>query len=159
MDIDESLEVPVRFSIRVAWALALFILVIAGGCWGGGRTNQAQEISTLKPLAVYYGKYVSQHGGRPPPSEAEFKAFVKDPKNAESLKLEFQITNVDDMFISPRDHEPYVVIYGKISTAGGAPVVAYEKTGVEGKRFVVNGLGSVEEVDEAKFRNMVPDTP
>jgi hypothetical protein len=158
MDIDESLEVPVRFSIRDAWAMALLILVIAGGCRGGGRSNQAQETSTLKPLAVFYGSYISQHGGKRPASEEEFKAFIKDPKNAGQLKL-FQITNVDDLFISPRDREPYVVIYGKTSSAGGPPVVAYEKTGVEGKRFVVNALGGVEEVDEAKFRSMVPSAP
>lgn len=146
--------------IRVAWAVPPLLLFFStGGCSDPGRSNQAEESSSLKPLAAFYGKFVNQHGGKTPRSEAEFKAFLKEPKNAESLRLEFQVADVDAMFISPRDQQPYVVIYGAMPDLpgpGGAPVVAHEKTGVEGKRFVASALGAVEEVDEARFRGMVP---
>jgi hypothetical protein len=150
----------VPIPIRVAGAVPLLLLFFsAGGCSDPGRSNQAEESSSLKPLAAFYGKFVNQHGGKPPGNEAELKAFLKEPKNAESLRLEFKVADVDAMFISPRDNQPYVVIYGTLSGPpgpGGAPVIAHEKTGVEGKRFVASALGAVEEVDEARFRGMVP---
>jgi len=139
-----------------------FVLIGAlVGCGGGrGRNNQAQEVSPLKPIATFYGNYVNQHQGRPPPSEAEFKAFLQQPDNSKRLQAEFpQVTDVDKLLISPRDNQPYVIFYGAIakgSGPGGGPVVAYEKVGVSGKRFVVGSMGSVEEIDEATFRKMVP---
>jgi hypothetical protein len=145
--------------IRIPSTVVLLVLFLSGGCSGPGRSNQAEESSSLKPLATFYGKFVNQHRGNPPGSEAEFKAFLKEPKNAESLRLEFQVADVDAMFVSPRDHQPYAVIYGslpRLPGPGGAPVVAHEKTGIEGKRFVASALGAVEEVDETKFRGMVP---
>ena len=42
---------------------------------------------------------------------------------------------------------------------GGAPVIAYEQEGVGGKRFVASSLAAIEEVDEARFRELVPNAP
>lgn len=140
--------------------IAVVLLGAVAGCGGGGRSNQEQEASPLKPIAKFYGDYVNQHQGRPPRGEAEFKAFLKESKNAEVLKAEFKFTDIDKLLISPRDNKPYVIYYGKMSTStgpGGAPVVAYEKEGSGGKRFVASALGAVEEVDEARFRKMIPD--
>lgn len=145
--------------IRIPCLIALLVVFLTGGCSDPGRPNQAEESSSLKPLATFYGKFVNQHGGKAPGSEAEFKAFLKEPKNAESLRLEFQVADIDAMFVSPRDNQPYVVTYGTLAGPpgpGGAPVVAHEKTGVEGRRFVASALGAVEDVDEARFRAMVP---
>ncbi|MGI8978148.1 MAG: hypothetical protein ACR2FY_02870 [Pirellulaceae bacterium] len=138
--------------------LALFCAV--SGCGGRGRSNQQLEASPLKPLVKFYGDYVNQHQGRPPAGEAEFKAFLKESKNADWLKAEFKIADIDKLLISPRDNKPYVIYYGTKSKnigPGGASVVAYEKEGLGGKRFVASALGAVEEVDEAAFRKMVPD--
>jgi hypothetical protein len=140
--------------------VAIFLLCVVGGCGDRGRSNEAQEASPLKPIAKFYGDYFNQHQGRAPSGEAEFKAFLLEPKNAESLKSEFQITDIDKLLISPRDNQPYVIYYGAMSKTtgpGGAPIVAYEKEGLDGKRFVASALGAVEECDEASFRKMVPD--
>ena len=148
-------------NFRLQGAFALFLLTFLAGCSGSqGRPNQAEEASSLKPIAMYYGEYVRQHRGQPPASEAEFKAFLKDPKVADRLKEEFEITDIDKMLVSPRDNKPYFIYYGtmsKNSGPGGAPVVGYEQVGAEGKRFVASGLPAVVEVDEAEFRKMIPD--
>jgi hypothetical protein len=39
------------------------------------------------------------------------------------------------------------------------PVIAYERTGDGGDRFVAFASGGVEEVDEDRFRQLVPDAP
>lgn len=138
--------------------MALALLCAVSGCGGGGGPNQ--ETSPLKPIAKLYGDYINQHQGRPPRGEAEFKAFLRESKNASRLQAEFKITDIDKLLISPRDNQPYSISYGAISRnagPGGAPVVAYEKMGSGGKRFVVSALEAVEEVDDAAFRRMVPD--
>jgi len=65
------------------------------------------------------------------------------------------------MFVSSRYKKPYMVIYGPTSGEGpaGQPVIAYEQEGMNGKRFVASKMGAVEEVDEARFRKMVPSVP
>jgi hypothetical protein len=150
----------VQDSISFQGAVALALLCVVAGCGDPGRSNKAEQESALKPIAKFYGDYVRQHRGKPPADEAEFKAFLKEAKNADMLKAEFQITDIDKMLISPRDNKPFIIFYGTLSTfqgPGGAPVVGYEKEGVEGKRFVGSAVGAVEEVDEKRFRQMIPD--
>lgn len=145
-----------RFAPFVWLPMVLATLSLTAGC--GNPDKVAQESSNLKPLVVMYGQFIGQHRGKPPADEAEFKAFLKkvDPERLKS----FQVTDVDSMFISTRDKQPYVVRYGKVEgPAGpaGLPVVAYEQTGVGGKRYVASSVGAIQEVDEETFRKMVPD--
>lgn len=140
--------------------MALALLCAIAGCGNPGRTNKQEEESSLKPLAKFYGDFVNQHRGKPPADEDEFKTFLKEASNTNLLKAEFQITDIDKLFISPRDNQPYVIYYKTISQSqgpGGAPVVAYEKTGVNGKRFVASVLGGVVQLDDSAFSSMVKD--
>lgn len=144
------------------WPSPLFVLIattvslLTAGC-GSNAHKVEQETSNLKPLMVLYGRYIGQHRGQPPPNETAFKEFIKSVGLAE---LPGGAKDVDSLFISTRDNQPYVIIYGppKGGTGpGGQPVVAYEQTGVSGHRFVASLLGAVEEVDDTKFRQLVPD--
>jgi len=144
-----------------AWGLGLVALLVVGAVSGcGGAQRKAREISesNLKPLAILYGQYISRNRGRPPPNEAEFRAFIKSlpPERLAALTAN---RDADSLFISPRDQKPYVVVYGGAKGPpgpGGAPVVAYEQEGSRGKRFVASSMGAIDEVDEATFRQMVP---
>lgn len=128
------------------------------GCGGTQTASQATEESGLKPLAVFYGRFIAQHRGQPPKDEAEFRQFL-GTVGAEEL-ASFNVQNIDQIMTSSRDNQPYVVLYGAptgpAKGPGGAPVIAYEKQGVGGKRFVASNLGGVEEVDEARFKELVP---
>jgi len=125
------------------------------------NTEAVQEqASTIKPLAVLYGKYIGEHRGQPPASEAEFKAYVQ--ANGKPILDANKISDADSLFTSSRDHQPYVILYGPLKGPpgpAGQPVFAYEKVGVNGKRYVASSLGAVEEVDDAKFKELVPAAP
>ncbi len=142
--------------VRGRWMLGLVVAaLLAAGCTQQTQSKKQQE-SRLKPLSMLYGQYMGQHRGQPPQSEAEFKKFVESQK---SFLNQFGITDPATLFISERDGQPYVVIYGKPkgpAALAGKPVIAYEKVGVGGKRFVASELGAVEEVDEARFKELVP---
>jgi len=150
----------VRKLLSLKTTCAALLLCAVSGCYDRGRSNKAEQESPLKPIAIFYGDFLNQHQGKPPASEAEFKAFLKEAKNADRLKESFKITDIDKLLISPRDNQPYVIAYGTMSSSqgpGGAPVVVYEKEGLKGKRFVASALGGVVEVDEAEFRKMIPN--
>lgn len=127
------------------------------GCSPGGRASAPMQESPLKPLGLLYGQFMGQNQGRPPASEEEFKVFIRE--RGMGMLKQFNVPDVDSLFISPRDKQPYVVVYGEPKgppALAGQPVIAYERVGVGGKRWVANSLGTVEEVDEARFRELVP---
>jgi len=139
----------------------LLVCAFLVGC-GSHQANLEQEQSSLKPLATLYGRFIGQHGGQPPADEAQFKEFINS--GGKDLLDTFNVGGADELFVSSRDGKPYVVLYGPEATKGppgpaGSPVVAYEQEGVGGKRFVASSMGAVEEVDEARFQQLVPGAP
>lgn len=112
----------------------------------------------MKPLVVFYGRFIAAHRGQPPASEEEFKAFLKT-MSPEALRS-FNVSDTETLFVSTRDQKPYVVKYGKATGPagpGGVPVIAYEQEGVGGRRYIATSVGAVQEVDETEFRKLVPD--
>jgi hypothetical protein len=142
----------------VCGAVILAFCALPLGC-GGDSGGEEQQKSNLKPLALLYGQYTGQHQGQPPADEAQFKEYVR----SQSTMLEsFQVTDPENLFVSSRDGKPYVIKYGAADGPpgpGGYPVIAYEQEGVGGKRFVASSVGAVDEVDEAKFKELVPGAP
>jgi hypothetical protein len=147
--------------MAVGWiGVAAGLVVLASGCGSHSQSaDQMKQVPGLKQLALFYGFHVREHQGKPPADEAAFKAYIKSLP-AERLQ-QFKIENIDSMFVSPRDSKPYVVMYGgKAGSSrrpGAAVPVAWEQEGKGGKRFVVDSLGKLEEVDEATFKKMVPN--
>jgi hypothetical protein len=145
------------FSWRLtAVCLAALACMTAAGC-NSGRESKHREQSELKKLVMVYGRFLAQHRGQPPANEAEFKKFVESLRPADLAS--FGIDEVSRLFVSNRDGKPYVVIYGQAkgpSGPGGSPVIAYEQEGKGGRRWVATVVGAVEEVDEARFGQLVP---
>jgi hypothetical protein len=92
--------------------------------------------------------------------EESFKRFVNsfDAETLERIKGASGVASVDELFISERDGQPYVIFFGRPPAGVAADLVAYERAGVDGKRFVGYGLGVVEEVDEQRFNELVPSS-
>jgi hypothetical protein len=132
----------------------LVVCALLNGCGVGHRASQEREQSNLKPLAVFYGQFIGQHRGQPPANEKEFKEFIRS-LGAKQV-AGFDVSDVDSLFISSRDQKPYVVLYGKNAPLGKDRVVAYEQEGKGGKRFLATDVGNIQEVDEARFKEMVP---
>ena len=142
--------------IRVCFAILMSVSCVGLGCRNANQPAAPVE-SNLKILAVLFGRYLSQHQGRTPPDAVAFKKFVSElrPEELQMLK----VTDVEKMFVSPRDGQPYVVRYGtKLPPPGpqGASIVAYEQTGVSGRRYVAYATAGTAEIDEATFRQLVP---
>ena len=65
---------------------------------------------------------------------------------------------LDAAFVSERDQEPLVVLYGLTITqitATSAPLLVHEKTGKNGKRLVAFANGKAELADEARLQELL----
>ena len=148
-----------RFSLTIQWRFAVLFsfCVVAAGCQGKTAGELAPVESNVKNIAIFYGRYMSQNRGRTPPDEATLKKFIASHPATELAAL--KATDVDQLFVSPRDKQPYVVRYGATlppPSPTGSPVIAYEKDGVGGRRFVAFANAGVEELDDARFQQLVP---
>src|SRR5262249_23603225 len=105
----------------------------------------------------------AKNKGQSPPDAAALKKFVKtlDKERLEALGVD--PSNLDSLFISPRDKQEYVVRKkppqkGVPDPMAPATVVLYEQTGDgSGRRYVAYENVRVEEVDADKFKQLVPE--
>lgn len=140
---------PISMLFVLGLAVSLFL-----GCTGSSQQAQKQT-SHLRTLLSMFNSAASQMG-RPPKSEEELKGFIQE-KGAKVLER-LEIAGVDELFLSERDGQPFVVLYGRKPQGVRRDVVAYEQTGVDGIRHVGFDLGMIEDVDEEKFRELVPES-
>lgn len=92
-----------------------------------------------------------------PANETEFKKYIQGLKPDAMQALGIDQAQLDTHFVSPRDEKPYKFLY-KVRPGDPTkpPVIAYEQVGSGGKREVAFLNGKVEEVDEARFKELVP---
>ena len=148
-----------RSRLTASWRFGVlcFFSVVAAGCQSKAPGELEPVEANVKNIAIFYGRFVSQNRGRTPPNEESLKKFIASHPATELAAL--KITDVGQLFVSPRDKQPYVVRYGAVlppPSPTGSPVVAYEKEGVGGRRFVAFANAGVEELDADRFRQLVP---
>ena len=145
--------------MQLRWSLigALIFTVVVGCSSAEKKQSLQREASHLHWLLRLYT--FARQKGKSPNSEQEFKQFIGsiDPAMADRTRAGANITSTDELFISERDGQPYTVFYGTRPKGVGNDVLAFEQKGVGGKRYVGYGLGFVEEVDEQRFSELVPE--
>ena len=132
-------------------ALGLLLVFIAG-C---GKSQVATDLKALNKTSIdrirnAYYLYMEEHGFRGPKDEQTLRKFLTSENAGVQLKLDrmgIDREDIDKLFISERDGEPFTIRYGLKGVADHA--IAFEKTGVEGKRFVA--LGKPVECDETEY--------
>ena len=136
----------------IAW-FALFALSLAGCSDDALKSPTALKLTGL--ANAYLDHVVGANG-----SPADEKAFKKHLHGLRpSVQYDYHINpdNLDDFFISERDKEPLVVIYGKgVGKISGNSkhVIAHEKTGKNGKKLVVFTSTKVDVVSDAELEQL-----
>lgn len=104
----------------------------------------------LDRLLEFYRRHLDEKK-KPPQDEKALKEYIRalpaDQKQGFGMP-----ENVDDLFVGPRDNQPYVVRYRlKFEPGGATEAVAWESSATNGSRFVALTTGYVQEYDEATF--------
>jgi hypothetical protein len=127
------------------------------GCGGSNGPPGSQELDTYAPraLAVFYGEFSTENGGRAPKDETEFREFLA----TRSDRMAEGGLDIERVMTSPRSNQPWVVAYGSAGPLqlDGRSLVAYEPTAVDGQRLVVNVRGGLEKIEDSKFSSVAVD--
>ncbi len=117
--------------------------------------SQANK-TNIQRLRNLYVMYQMKNKFQGPKDEAEFKEFIKAADVSILEPMGVDPAKVDELFISERDNEPFVVKYGVPTTPRGStdPVI-FEKTGVGGKKMVAFLNMSEREVDDTEYQQLL----
>jgi hypothetical protein len=97
------------------------------------------------------------HKGGGPADESALKKHMQSQIDYMLRGYGLDPKNLDAAFVSDRDHEPLVILYGlKTATISGdsKQVIAHEKTGTNGRRLVVFMSTKVDYVHEAELEKL-----
>jgi hypothetical protein len=128
-------------------------VVLVGGCRPHQEPvpmSEAQNLTDISALAV---DFHSHHGFFPQNAE-QLKTWAQQLNQQQLTRLGIQ-GSVEELFVSPRDHQPYEFFPIPRHVGYDSPLLAYEKTGVSGVRLVVGPSGTVEEMNEEKFQQQL----
>lgn len=130
-------------------------VILAAGCSSAKDAEVVTPDGTatqgrLTAIAWLYGLHVELKQ-RSPANYEELRVFAETLPAAHGGPSGL----AEPYLISPRDKKPLVIRYGLKPGLDGQ-VLAHEQEGVNGRRFVVlGGSARVEQVDDARFRELV----
>lgn len=132
-------------NIKILLLLSIFGFI---GC-GGEKIEPLTTDPTVIALDKIGGAYI--RGTPPPKTKADLLAIFKLSSFPKEL------------LISPNDGQEFIIVYDvelkglKVSGAQ-LPVVAFEKSGKDGKRYALRGMNTVVQLTEAQLKSSVfPD--
>ncbi len=121
---------------RTSWLLCVCLIILTlSGCESKRKMTEIYS-TNMKKLHACYSMYMEHHSYIGPKNEEVFKKYLKNDRTAVFLLKRIEVTpeDVDGLFISERDGEPFEVRYGLKGEADHA--VVFEKTGVDGERLI-----------------------
>jgi hypothetical protein len=140
-------------STRELLLLAPIAAALLVGC-GSSVGSAPKGVSHVGAISALYFKAASVLG-RNPADEQEFKTAIGQGEMDVNV---LGVSSVDELFLSDRDGQPLVILYGP-RPKNSQGVIAYEQTGKDGVRLVGTSNGQVIEADAAQFAKLVPAAP
>jgi hypothetical protein len=154
----------IRWGRRYGFVVVALAALCGGGC---GTQSPDQEIKSIiksindsngKRLANLYSMYQQRHEFKGPPDEAAFKKFIAAVSPAQLEAMGISTGDVDKLFVSERDGQPFEVRYAASRSpgVGGHQAVVFESKGAGGKVAVfMTGpkVVQADAADVAAFRN------
>ena len=155
-----TLPTVVRWSRAIAKCAAICMLALTAvlptltGCSGHAASAGGAD-PNLTVLTKIYVDHMNAHQGSPPKDVAAFKAYIRQ-HGAHRLKG-VDMNELDVLFVSTRDNQPLVFIYGiNADPRRRSSVIGYEQSAVDGKRTVGYRHGTPELIDDARFTELAP---
>lgn len=146
-------------------SVLLYSCLLSGtliGC--SSRTNPDSAVASvnttnMQRLANLYFTYQSQHDWHGPANENDFKSFLRGYPEHKLTRIGVDPKDIDKLFISERDSQPFKVRYGVLgSSMGSSAPVIFESTG-DGTGRLVGFLDMQQrEVDDSEYKSLWSST-
>jgi hypothetical protein len=124
--------------------MSILFIVMLVGCGSGDKPSTITTDPTVIALDKLGGAYIRGT----PKTKVELLAIFKSCNHPKEL------------LISPSDGQEFIIVYGvelkglKV-TGAQLPIVAFEKTGKDGKRYALRGMNTVVQLTEAELKSSV----
>jgi hypothetical protein len=150
----------VKRVIRTIPGIAAVLLLALAGC-GPSVQKQvaAMNGSNIQRLSNLYAAHQNIKAGTGPKDEAAFKAFIKDFDKNKLEMMGVDPNNLDALFKSERDGQPFKIRYKVGGGRGSVDPVIFEASGKGGKKQVGFTGGKVEDVDDAQYAQLWSGKP
>ena len=132
---------------KCGFSISQILIVFAVTCGCSQQAVVEKQIDPTQQQLILIGTAYQQYtfANEAPPSK---------PDDLKQLLRE--LGGTDAVWVSSRDGHPFVIVWNldllqPPTWAKTTPVLAYEKTGKNGKRFVRTVVGSVEELSPQEF--------
>ena len=129
--------------------MLLAVLSVAMACLGcTGKPKQTEDEVTTDFRHISRAYQVIQAGSnRPPRDVAEIEKILGE------LHKDGLNDKPEEVLTSSRDGQRYVIIMGAtLGASTSNDILAYEKTGVDGNRYVLLTSSDVRQIPDAEFR-------
>ena len=134
------------------WIAAVVFCGGMSGCESGTGNTETDAKTRLTKLLRLYQFFGAKNNSKGPANEQQLREFAAK-LTPQELDEQMIGNELDTLFVSSRDMQPFVIKYGLVLRAGGETrAVAWEATGEHGKRYVALSMGYVEEYDEEAFK-------
>jgi hypothetical protein len=143
---------------RFAAICVLAAVIVVAGCGGGPEVPVGNPAENIRKLALAYVRYAATNRGVGPSNQEALTTFLMQSNGLSQEEAK-------EYFVSPRDHQPYDVYWGRRPLGTGPighnppqpSIIIVERTGAEGTRYVADGQVAVKEMSAAEFARAVPD--
>lgn len=137
---------------KAALLLGMVVGVISCGGCGASDPTPALKAAVLranstnsKRLATLYSRYHARFFSGPR-DETTFKKFIAGRPVAELEELGASSGDIDALFVSERDKQPFFIRYGLALTDARSRAIVLETEGLNGKALVLfGGTGGIRE--------------
>lgn len=140
--------------------LSLAIVSMAGFAGCSSETDVTAAVAkmndtNLKKVANLYASYQRSNDYLGPKDLDSFKKYIAQMTPRRLQLMHVDLNNLDAMFVSERDQKPIKIRFGVQGSMMGPPnAVAFEETGVDGKRMVAFTNASVVEANDATYNDL-----
>lgn len=142
----------------------LIALVAFSGC-GGGNSDDAMikdaNKLNIQRLTNLYTRHQMQNSSQGPKNEQEFKKYIQGVDSATLEKMGIDLADINSLFVSDRDQQPFEIRYGvAASFRGDAVGLIFEKQGLNGVRQVGLSTIAVKEIeDDQQYSQLLAGRP
>ena len=96
----------------------------------------------IQRLTNLYTRHQMQNSSQGPKNEQEFKKYIQGVDSATLEKMGIDLADINSLFVSDRDQQPFEIRYGVAASLRGEAVgLIFEKQGLNGVRQV--GLSTI----------------
>jgi hypothetical protein len=145
------------FSMRVCCGISLALIIVVGGCSSDNTAARVAQFnkSNIQKASNLYSLYYRAKSSSGPKDAAALKEFASKDVALEQLQLmQIDPKNVDAIFVSERDGKALKVKPNVPSNPFAPGAVVFEDTGVNGQRQVGFTNSTVQEVNDAKYKEL-----